>query len=55
MKYRRNVDDAYEPIKTIKGILNDTDALRDQRNKKNTFLVCTSDVTLNLKIFTTIL
>lgn len=33
MKYRRNVDEAYEPIKTIKAILKDTDALRNQRNK----------------------
>ena len=33
MKYRRNVDEAYEPIKTIKGILKDTDALRNQKNK----------------------
>ena len=33
MKYRRNVDEAYEPIKTINGILKDTDALRNQRNK----------------------
>ena len=33
MKYRRNVDEAYEPIKTIKGILKDTDALRIQKNK----------------------
>ena len=33
MKYRRNVDEAYEPIKTIKRILKDTDALRNQRNK----------------------
>ena len=32
-RYRKNVDEAYEPIKTIKGILKDTDALRDQRNK----------------------
>ena len=33
MKYRRNVDEAYEPIKTVKVILKDTDALRNQRNK----------------------
>mgnify|MGYP001195274748 FL=1 len=33
MKYRRNVDEAYEPIKTIKGILKDTDALRIKKNK----------------------
>ena len=33
MKYRRNVDEAYEPIKTIKGILKDTDALRFKKNK----------------------
>ena len=33
MKYRRNVDEAYEPIKTIKGILKDTGTLRNKRNK----------------------